>query len=198
MKQFWDQRYATEEFVYGRNPNEFFARHMLSMRPGKILLPGEGEGRNAVFAAELGWHVDAFDQSAVAREKALKLAGEKGIQINFQACSLEDFFFKQSHYDAAGLIFFHLPPALRKYLHQKVVESLKQGGELILESFHSTQLRNDTGGPRSPEMLFHKQMLLEDFKGLEVKEMEETETVLEEGQFHGGKAKVVRFRGKKI
>jgi len=197
MKSFWDQRYDTDEFVYGREPNDFFATSILSMRPGKVLLPGEGEGRNAIYAAELGWSVDAFDQSQVAMDKALKFAKEKSVHINFKACDLEGFPFKKANYDAVGLIFFHVPPALRKLLHQKAMESLKQGGELIMEAFHTTQLGMNSGGPRSPEMLYDKNILLEDFRELQVELMEETEVDLEEGLFHGGLAKVIRFRGRK-
>ena len=68
----------SEEYVYGTEPNQFFKEQLQKIIPaGKLLLPGEGEGRNAVYAAKLGWMVDAFDQSSVARTKALNLAKEK-------------------------------------------------------------------------------------------------------------------------
>ena len=75
---FWDERYSTDEFIYGKEPNEFFRENLLKIRPGKLFLPGEGEGRNAVFAAKNGWTVDATDQSEIGKLKALKLASESG------------------------------------------------------------------------------------------------------------------------
>ena len=47
MKEMWDKRYAQTDFVYGTEPNEFFKKQLLKLTPGKILLPAEGEGRNA-------------------------------------------------------------------------------------------------------------------------------------------------------
>ncbi len=39
----WDERYAQDEYVYGKQPNEFFRQQLQPLRPGKILLPAEGE-----------------------------------------------------------------------------------------------------------------------------------------------------------
>ncbi|HRN48956.1 MAG TPA: hypothetical protein PKW69_13045, partial [Niabella sp.] len=61
MKEFWNDRYSREEYSYGQLPNEFLKETLQKLKPGKILFPAEGEGRNAVFAASLGWHADAFD-----------------------------------------------------------------------------------------------------------------------------------------
>ena len=79
----WDKRYNSPEYVYGKEPNEFFAAELKKLKPGLILLPAEGEGRNAVFAAEQGWKVHAFDSSQVAEDKALSLAAGLGrVQLN--------------------------------------------------------------------------------------------------------------------
>ena len=50
---FWNERYVSKEYVYGKEPNTFFKDfiHQKLRIPGKLLLPAEGEGRNAVFAA---------------------------------------------------------------------------------------------------------------------------------------------------
>ncbi len=195
MNNQWDQRYSTEEFVYGREANSFLAKSLEPLKPGKILLPGEGEGRNAVYAAGRGWKVDAFDQSSVGAEKAGRLAREKGVQINYKACGLEEYPFKKGIYDVVGLVYFHAPGPVRKLLHQKVLEALKPGGLVILEGFHSSQLGRDSGGPPSLELLFTKDLLLEDFGSLEVDLLGEIEVNLNEGLFHSGLAKLIRFRG---
>lgn len=193
----WDSRYGTEEFVYGKEPNVFFARSLGPLNPGKLLLPGEGEGRNAVYAASLGWEVDAFDQSRVGAEKARSLAREREVDIAYRVCDIETFPFEEGVYDAVGLVYFHAPAPLRKMLHKKVVESLKPGGRVILEAFHTTQLGRESGGPQNLDLLYSMEMLQEDFGSLEAEEMEETEVDLDEGPFHGGPAKVLRFRGRK-
>tara|TARA_X000000950_G_scaffold260222_1_gene329392 strand:+ start:219 stop:527 length:309 start_codon:yes stop_codon:yes gene_type:complete len=84
MKEFWDARYAQETYVYGKEPNNYFKKTLNLLKPGKILLPAEGEGRNAVHAASLGWEVFAYDFSEFAYKKAMKLAREKEVSINYQ------------------------------------------------------------------------------------------------------------------
>ena len=76
-EQFWNERYAQKEYVYGKAPNAFFKSVIDQLKPGRLLVPGAGEGRDAVYAATLGWQVDAFDSSETGREKALSLAQEK-------------------------------------------------------------------------------------------------------------------------
>jgi hypothetical protein len=191
----WDERYRTDTYVYGKNPNVFFSTQLERAVPGRLLLPGEGEGRNAVYAAGRGWIVDAFDQSAYGRTKALALAGKQGVEIRYRVCAVEDFPFGQDQYDAVGLIFFHLDPARRALLHRKACESLKPGGSLILEAFHKEQLNRNSGGPQSPELLFDERALASDFESLEIRLLEKKEIMLTEGLFHRGEAAVVRFLG---
>ncbi len=124
----WNERYNTEEYVYGRDPNVFFARSLGPLSPGKLLLPGEGEGRNAAYAASLGWEVEAFDQSSVGAEKAERLAREMGVHISYTVSGLEEFPFEAGVYDAIALIYFHAPAPVRQVLHRQVVDALKPGG----------------------------------------------------------------------
>lgn len=77
MNHFWNERYAEKEFAYGILPNEFLKNTLEPMSPGKILFVCEGEGRNAVYAAQKNWDVTAFDLSEEGKNKALNLAQEK-------------------------------------------------------------------------------------------------------------------------
>ena len=195
MEQFWDDRYSTSQFVYGKEPNGFFAAELSKREPGFILLPGEGEGRNAVHAALSGWEVDAFDQSRVGRDKALAFASSSGVVINYRICPLEEFPFQANYYDVVGLTFFHAHDPYRTYLHKQVCNTLLPGGTVILEAFHKEQLGKNTGGPQSLEMLFDEEMLLSDFAGLEPVLLEKQIVTLNEGPFHQGEASVIRFAG---
>lgn len=197
MKELWDKRYDTDQFVYGSSPNSFLKSELDKLKAGKILLPGEGEGRNAVYAASKGWSVEAFDQSRVASEKALSYAAEKGLEIDYQVSGLEEYLFKSKHFDAVGLIYFHVATPGRILLHSQVFNALKPGGVLILEAFHTSQLGNSTGGPPSLELLFKEETLLSDFASLEMIEISQTRVILDEGPFHQGEAEVIRFVGRK-
>lgn len=197
MNDFWNKRYSTEAYAYGKEPNAFFSAQLEKTSPGKILLPGEGEGRNAVYAATKGWAVDAFDQSDNGRDKALALASEAGVEINYSVCSVEDFPYLQNRYDAVGLIYFHTDGPSREKLHRKVYESLKPGGSIFLEAFHKEQLNNNTGGPKSLDLLFDEEILSGDFSRLEILMLEKQQITLNEGLFHQGQASVIRFHGVK-
>lgn len=197
MKDIWNQRYSSEEFAYGKDPNNFFSSQLENKSPGKILLPGEGEGRNAVHAAMKAWSVDAFDQSDTGRDKALAFASEKGVRLHYEVCQAADFHFRPGFYDFAALIYFHADPAVRKRLHRNVYESLKPDGTLILEAFHKEQLQYNTGGPKSEELLYDKEILLSDFAPLEIQNIEKRKIILNEGPFHQGEALVIRLVGKK-
>ena len=197
MKELWNTRYNTDQFVYGTTPNGFLKSELDKLKPGTILLPGEGEGRNAVYAASKGWRVEAFDQSQVASEKALAFAAENSVIIDYQVSGLEEYPFKPKHFDAVGLIYFHVGTPGRVLLHSHVNNALKPGGVLILEAFHTSQLGNSTGGPPSLEMLFKEETLLSDFASLEIIEIYQTRVILNEGPFHQGEAEVIRFVGRK-
>ena len=101
---FWDERYSSNDFVYGTKPNTFFKDELDKLKTGNILLLGEGEGRNAIYAAVKGWNVDAVDFSIIAKEKALKLAEENSVSINYEIIDLSQYKPKANYYDAAAII----------------------------------------------------------------------------------------------
>jgi len=199
---FWDQRYSQPDFAYGKEPNEYLKSKLLGLSPGRILLPAEGEGRNAVFAAKLGWNVFAFDLSVEGKKKAEKLALTDGIRIDYQVMDLEQVDYPANFFDAIAFSYTHFPEAKRRPYHQKLSAYLKKGGVLILECFSQEHLsfqkdNPNAGGPKDVSMLFDLEDIKEDFKGLEFMEAYETETELTEGLYHVGKASVVRLFGRK-
>lgn len=197
MSEFWNSRYSQEEYVYGTEPNEFFKERLDLLKPGTLLLPGEGEGRNANYALKKGWKPEAFDWSIAAREKALKLAARSGFDYPYNTHTFDDFTAKPDYFDAAALIYIHLPPAERSLLHQKVVTSLKPGGVLILEGFDKEQLGKKSGGPQDTDLLHSMAELVEDFIDLDFDVLTRLTIELREGEFHKGEASVVRFCGVK-
>lgn len=198
MKEFWNDRFAADEYIYGVQPNAFFASRLNQIKPGKLLLPGEGEGRNAVWATQVGWEVDAIDYSETAKAKALKLAELNQLRLNsYQIMDLNEFQISKSDYDAIGLVFVHLLPAERSQLHRKLARALKPGGSIILEAFSTDQLQYQSGGPRNPLMLYNADLLSEDFSSLEIVLLEQKVVILEEGEHHTGEAAVIRLMATK-
>lgn len=193
----WNERYGSEDFLFGREPNRFFKEMIDGMNPGKLLLPGEGEGRNAVYAAKLGWDVYAFDASAVGRDKALLLAEEEDISISYQVNLIEAFEPEPGKYDAIALIYCHLQPAVRKPFFDKLADSLAPGGTLFMEAFRKEQLGFKSGGPKDPDMLYSAEKLALEFSGLYDLDIRAETIWLDEGPGHQGEAKVIRLVGKK-
>lgn len=197
-QNFWDERYAEQEYAYGTAANVYFRKQLQKLEPGKILLPAEGEGRNAVFAAGTGWQVYAFDQSIRGKEKAVALARQNGVEICYAIADAEKAAYPENSFDALALIFAHFPEAKRSAIHQRLLRFLKPGGVLILEGFsrrHSEFQKGNpkAGGPRDPEMLFDLEMLKEDFRDFEFQEASEETIRLEEGEYHQSEASVIRI-----
>ncbi len=197
MQNPWDERYAREEYIYGIEPNNFLKEQLALLKPGRILFPAEGEGRNAVYAASLGWQTDAFDQSVEGQKKALKLAAQKSVAIHFTIQSLSDWNPEAEKYNCIALIFVHLPEALRQQVHKSAIKALKPGGTLILEAFTINQLPRASGGPKNAELLFTREMISTDFKNLSILKLTETQVQLNEGPLHQGIADVIQLTGNK-
>ncbi len=193
----WDERYSSEEYIYGKDPNEFLANAVGKIPRGKVLCVAEGEGRNAVFLAEHGYEVVAVDSSAVGLEKARKLAEERGVSIQTIVCDLAHFDIEPESWDGVVSIFAHVPPQVRKELHKKIVNGLRSGGVLILESYRPDQLKYKTGGPPSAEFMMTLEGLEQELKGLNFDYGVELDRDVVEGKFHTGKGAVVQIIGVK-
>lgn len=197
MSEFWNQKYKTEEYIYGKEPNEFLKINLEGLAAGKILFAGEGEGRNSVYAASRGWEVDAVDSSTAGKEKALKLASEKNVFVNYQLADLRNFEFGENIYDAIVLIYLHFSEEDRIDVHKKLISALKPGGIIILEAFEKSQLKNSTGGPQNPDLLYSLENIVADFIDLEFLKFSKTTTRLNEGSHHNGSANIIRLLAKK-
>jgi SAM-dependent methyltransferase len=197
MQNQWDQRYASQEYIYGTEPNSFLKEKLESLKPGSILLPAEGEGRNAVFAASLGWETYAFDQSAEGQKKAFQLADHKNVKINYFIESLDNWNPEPNQYDCVALIFVHLPEGLRRQVHEAAIKALKPGGMIILEAFTANQFHRTSGGPKTLELLFTPDQISTDFRALTQSDFFETTVILNEGLLHNGLADVIRLVGQK-
>jgi len=195
MERMWNEKFAQEEYIYGEEPNEYFKEELKKLNPGKILLPAEGEGRNAVFAAKNGWKVLAFDSSIEGKKKAEKLAAKNQQRIFYQIADMENFDTEENQYDVIALIYAH--STSRERNHKNIIRFLKPGGYLILEGFSKKQINNNTGGPKKESMLFSKKELAKDFSSLTDLKITEEEIILNEGAHHQGNSSVIRLIGRK-
>ncbi len=196
---FWDQQFSGDAYKYGTKPNTFLVEQAIRLKAGgRVLLPGDGEGRNSVWLAEKGFEVTAMDNSQVGLEKALKLAKEHKVTIQTVHADLHDWQPEPESMDAVALIYVHLPPELRMMVIHRMLGALKRGGLLLLEAFHPRQLELHSGGPKVLDMLYTLEQLRLDSQAtqfLSTRELfgQETATALDEGPGHQGPAFVTRW-----
>lgn len=198
MTDFWNERYAQEEYAYGLQPNVFFKDAIVEIPKGKLLFPAEGEGRNAVFAAQLGYEVYAFDTSKEGKIKADKLAQKYGVTLNYSVGDLEILNYTESYFDAVILIYAHVPAEIRTAFCEQLLRLLKPNGQIIFEGFSQEQLNYTSGGPKNSEMLFSEAQLKNDFPNVSFDFLTTEVISLDEGKYHQGLGSVVRFRAKKL
>ena len=198
----WNERYKDDEFAYGKDPNLFFKEWLPKFDAGSILMPADGEGRNGVFAAQLGWKVTSFDLSITGQSKALKLAKEQDVTLEYIVGDFEQLQFERETFDAIGLVYAHFIAEKKSAFHKKLSDYLRPGGIIVFEAFskshlHFKKLDPKVGGPMNIDMLYSKEEITADFENYEVLMLEEEEILLNEGKYHIGKGSVIRFIGRK-
>ncbi len=198
MKDFWDKRYAEEEYAYGTTPNDFLVAQKAHLRPGMSALSiGDGEGRNGVWLAEQGLAVTTVDYSREGVAKARRLARERGVEVHALCEDLTEWDWPEAAFDVVVAIFVHFPPHQRRAMHHAMLAALKPGGLLILEAYHKDQLDYGTGGPPSLEMLYTREELAEDFAGAEILGLEHKVREVHEGRHHHGTSSVLQLLARK-
>jgi len=174
-------------------PNAYLEAQTKRLQPGaRVLVPGDGYGRNGIWLAKQGFRVHTVDLSPVGVERARKAAQAAGVQMTIEQADLAAWQWPVREFDAAAAIFVHLPPAVRHLVYTSMLRALKSGGLAIVQAFTPAQLQFSSGGPKQVEMLCTTELLREDFAGAEIFELEEKTVYLDEGHKHSGMGAVVQ------
>lgn len=198
----WNDRYKGNQYAYGEKPNIYLKEQLEKLDKGMILFPAEGEGRNAIYAAKLGWKVSAFDISTEGKNKALQLAKKNNVVIDYQVGKLPELDYTINQFDVIALIYAHFPANIKSNYHKLLDNLLRKDGTIIFEAFSKNhigyRIKNEKiGGPKDIESLFSMVELKSDFKNYEIIELVEKEIELNEGLYHNGKGSVIRFVAQK-
>jgi SAM-dependent methyltransferase len=193
----WDRSYAGPDYIFGTEPNAFLASQAYRFAErGRILVPGDGEGRNGVWLSGQGFDVVSVEASAVGVAKARALAASRGVTPDIQHGNLDAWTWPSGTFDGVASIFVHFVPQARRVLHRRMLNALKPGGILVLEAFTPKHIeRRATGSRGGPpaEMLYTEAALRDDFAGATFEYIEEADVTLDEGSRHTGRASVVRL-----
>lgn len=193
----WDARYREVDFLFGTEPNAFVRSEAYRLPANsRVLLPGDGEGRNSVWLAGLGHQPLAVDFSEVGLRKAEALAAERGVAIETECADLLAWAWPVGGFQAVVATYFHVHASHRSRLHRAMIGALEPGGVLILEAFSPAQIelkaKYGSGGPGERALLYGTDDLADDFAAAEVLQLEELRFELDEGPKHKGPAAIVR------
>jgi cyclopropane fatty-acyl-phospholipid synthase-like methyltransferase len=195
-KKYWNERYSSNEYLYGTVPNSFLVEHA-DLLTGPVLSLSEGEGRNAVFLATRGFNVHGVDNSEVGLEKAKALAKLRNVTIQTEVADLASFEPRTSFYGSVISISAHLPSAIRNKLYPLIEQCLKPRGIILLEAYSENQFSRRTGGPKDSDLLMTVVKLETEFPNCEPILIRELKREVSEGEGHTGLASVVQFIARK-
>jgi 2-polyprenyl-3-methyl-5-hydroxy-6-metoxy-1,4-benzoquinol methylase len=187
--QFWNKRFDKEEFIFGKNPNEYLIEHTSQyLKSGnKVLCIADGEGRNGVWLAKQGMQVLGFDASDVALAKAKQFAKENNVVVDYSFSDTDSFTWHVNFYDAViGIFIQFADPEMRSRIFTQVHNTLKPGGIFILQGYTPKQLEYKTGGPSLIEHLYTEEIIRGLVKDFQILDLRCYEKELSEGARHAG------------
>ena len=154
----WDERYRSQGQMWSGQPNIHLVSEAAELTPGKALDAGCGEGADAIWLAEHGWHVSAVDFSAVALERGAARAREVGAEIaqriTWQQADLTNWVPTPRSYDLVSAQFLHLPPDKREPLFRRLAAAVASGGTLLIVGHHPSDLQATVRRPPAPELFY--------------------------------------------
>jgi SAM-dependent methyltransferase len=150
----WDERHAAREPIESPEPDPTLVDEIGSLRPGRALDLGAGDGRNAIWLASQGWQVTAVDFSGVALDRGRALATARGVRVEWQLADLLEWSPGVSGFDLVTLFFIHLPPDERRGVYARAAAAVAPGGTLLIVGHDRTNLEVGVGGPQDPAVLF--------------------------------------------
>lgn len=195
----WDERYAGDEYLFGTEPNAFLRSQQALLKQGAYCLAvADGEGRNGVWLAGQGLRVLSVEASAVALNKAKKLAQQRGVNVDFELADLLQWDWGVNRFDVVAAIFIQFTgPEQRGEMFANIKRCLRPGGLLLLQGYTPRQLEYKTGGPPVAENLYTEPMLRSAFADWEILHLREHDDIIREGAGHSGMSALIDLVAKK-
>lgn len=196
--EFWNERYQVKDYIFGIEPNDFIrAVTPAATAAQKAYAPADGEGRNGVYLASLGYDVTTTDVANLAIDKAMALASQKGVSVNAMVGDALNPPFADESFDLIIVSFMHFMPKDHHHFMAQNIRLLKKGGLFIMEGYTIDQIPLTSGGPKNPDMMMSAESLIDTFAGFEIILLQETRRHLSEGPRHQGEAATVQIMARK-
>ena len=120
----------------GPTPARFLTQQLHRLPKGKALDVAAGSGRNALYLAAQGFHVDAIDRDEEVMAQLVATAKQRNLPnltvrtVDLERATDERPEFPKQEYDVIVVFFY-----LHRALFPSLIESLKPNGVLIYETF---------------------------------------------------------------
>jgi SAM-dependent methyltransferase len=178
----WNRILTAPQPRFNTTPNTFLVSMTATLKPGRSLDVGMGQGRNTIFLAQQGWDSVGFDPADRAVAAAQAEAARRGVKITTSVARAEEYDWGSNRWDLIVLSYV----GAREYTSQ-VVRALRPGGMVVIEGFHrdATKTQSIGGG-----VVFDTNELPRLFPTLRVVRYEEVNA---KGDFGQGDTRVVRL-----
>ncbi len=194
----WEERFQSEEYVFGTSPAQFLVNHRDYLHSGQCALSvADGEGRNSVFMAECGLQVTALEFAPSAIAKARKLAAQRDVTVDFQKVDVTAHDWPDQFDLVVGIFIQFLGPDARETLFQNMKSSVVPGGLMLLHGYTPEQIEHGTGGPPHAENMYTKALLHGTFADWDILENRSYTHEINEGSGHSGISALVDFVARK-
>jgi SAM-dependent methyltransferase len=172
QREDWDRRYSEPNLLWSAAPNRFLVEEATDLPPGRTLDLACGEGRNALWLAELGWRVTAVDYSSVAIAKARDRAALAGVEIDFVCADLLEYEPELEAYDLVLVLYLQLPAEQRRLVLHRAGLAVAPGGTFLLIGHDLVNMTDGVGGPSDPHVLYTPEQIVSELPALEVEKAE--------------------------
>lgn len=198
QQEFWNKKFSRDGYLYGTKPNQFIKNSYGNFKKSqKVLCLGEGEGRNAIFLAKIGYDVEAIDASDIGLNKLYEQSVLENVEVK-TTCMDINMWQPEKKYGAILFTFMHLEIEELKNLLKKIESALKDKGFFVCEVFAKSQIEKNSGGPKDLELLYSVEDFSNNLKNLKIHKLEEVVVELDEGKGHQGEACVIRLIAQKV
>ncbi len=150
----WDERYGGDELVWTSVPNQFLVAEVVGLPAGRAVDLACGEGRNAVWLAQLGWKVTGVDFSPVGLAKARRLAQSRKVDVRWVESAVQEWTAPPDGFDLAAVFYLQLPQPDRSTALTVAAASVAPSGTLLVVAHDHDNLTRGFGGPPNDAVLY--------------------------------------------
>lgn len=150
----WNARYDTEDLVWSAEPNQFLVSEVGDLAPATVVDLACGEGRNAIWLAEQGWHATGVDFSRTALDKGRQIAQRRGVTVEWIEADVSTWTPPEHGYDLVIAFYMQLKDPERSAAIGAATRAVRKGGTFLFVAHDLKNLTEGFGGPPNEAVLY--------------------------------------------